>query len=112
MDIILSSSDDDSLTDAVTRLLTSMLKLPPHRSLQLTAMLVESVSNVAFHPLTQSDLVSSLLSLILVTTSPQSIVSMAISKQVTDWILAKVRSHEAFEVRVAPTQVGIIASVK
>lgn len=90
--------DDEALRGSVCTLLQVMSQLPPHHSIQLSVMLVESLTDSAFPALSQSPLVSTLFDLLLQSASSQAIISMAINKLLSEWVFARLQSHQACEV--------------
>ncbi|KAF6024513.1 ATR [Bugula neritina] len=91
------NSEDEDLRTAVTSLLRALSQSPAAHSMQLSMMLLESLAESSLRTLTECSLVSSLFDLLLSSMSSQSLVSLAMNKQLTEWIIIKIQTNEACE---------------
>lgn len=98
VDMCFAYSEDEDLRTAVTSLLRALSQSPAAHSMQLSMMLLESLAESSLRTLTECSLVSSLFDLLLSSMSSQSLVSLAMNKQLTEWIIIKIQTNEACEV--------------
>ena len=93
-------STNSTLQDAVSAMVKSITLLPQHDTLQLSLMVLESITDSDSSSLCDNSAVSSLFDLLLLAASCDSIISKTINKLLTEWLLSKIQIFDACQVSI------------
>lgn len=79
-------------------MIKSLLEQEPQHTIQLSMMLVESITDSGFPSPTESDLTSTVFDLLYKSASRKSILARAMCKLLIEWILIKIQTRQACKV--------------